>query len=179
MKPSARPPFQQAPRGRLARPAVIAALVLLISGMGPLGGMPNLFRPDVAEAAVPSSATDMTKVPHYFGPYPNWANSPQTLADAMVKISIGTPTPVLYGNPLTERKYATDYAKPTGEMGPVLVVLDPIPSCPPAPSTTSRAGTRAPPERARPPRRATSSTRWCCDPPALRGSTPSSTPATS
>jgi hypothetical protein len=22
----------------------------------------------------PTSATDKTKVPHYFGPYPNWAN---------------------------------------------------------------------------------------------------------
>ena len=31
---------------------------------------------------------------------------------------------MLYGNPLIERRYATDYAKPTGEMGPVLVVLD-------------------------------------------------------
>ena len=82
------------------------------------------FRPSVAVAAVPSSPTDETKVPHYFGPYPNWANSPQTLADAMVKISVGTPTPVLYGNPLTERKFATDYAKPTGEVGPVLAVLD-------------------------------------------------------
>lgn len=82
------------------------------------------FQPDIAAAAIPSSSTDMTKVPHYFGPYPNWANSPQTLADAMVKISIGTPTPVLYGNPLTKRNYATDYAKPTGELGPVLVVLD-------------------------------------------------------
>ncbi len=108
----------------MARPAVIVALALLISSAGPLGGIPNLARPDVAEAAIPSSTTDMTKVPHYFGPYPNWANSPQTLADAMVKIALGTPTPVPYGNPLTERTYATDYAKPTGELGPVLVVLD-------------------------------------------------------
>jgi hypothetical protein len=124
MQRSARSPFLRAPRSRLAGPAVIVALALVISGMGPFGGIRNFFGPSVAEAAVPSSATDMSKVPHYFGPYPNWANSPQTLADAMVKISVGTPTPVLYGNPLTERKYATDYAKPTGEVGPVLVVLD-------------------------------------------------------
>ena len=124
MQLSARQPFHRSPRNRFARPAVIVALALLISGIGPLAGMRNLFQPDVAEAAVPSSTTDTTKVPHYFGPYPNWANSPQTLADAMVKISVGTPTPVLYGNPLIERKYATDYAKPTGELGPVLVVLD-------------------------------------------------------
>lgn len=124
MQSSARPPFHRAPRRRLTRPAAILALALLISSIGPLGGMHTPFQPDTAAAAIPSSSTDMTKVPHYFGPYPNWANSPQTLADAMVKISIGTPTPVLYGNPLTKRNYATDYAKPTGELGPVLVVLD-------------------------------------------------------
>jgi len=33
------------------------------------------------------SPTDETKVPHYFGPYPNWANSPQVLADAIVTIT--------------------------------------------------------------------------------------------
>ena len=32
-------------------------------------------------------------MPHYFGPYPNWANSPQVLADAIVTItSTGTGT---------------------------------------------------------------------------------------
>ncbi|MGZ4463623.1 MAG: hypothetical protein ACXVZP_12430, partial [Gaiellaceae bacterium] len=40
-----------------------------------------------AASAVPSSPTDQTKVPHYFGPYPNWANSPLTLPDATVAIS--------------------------------------------------------------------------------------------
>jgi FtsP/CotA-like multicopper oxidase with cupredoxin domain len=99
-------------------------LALLVSGINPAGGLRNLFRPDVAEAAVPASPTDETKVPHYFGPYPNWANSPQTLADAIVKISVGTPTPVSFGNPLIERSYATDYATAPGELGPVLVVLD-------------------------------------------------------
>ena len=51
-------------------------------------------RGTVVAAAAPISATDESKVPHYFGPYPNWANSPQVLADAIVKISLGTPTPV-------------------------------------------------------------------------------------
>jgi FtsP/CotA-like multicopper oxidase with cupredoxin domain len=37
--------------------------------------------------AAPSSPTDESKVPHYFGPYPNWANSPFTLADAIVTIA--------------------------------------------------------------------------------------------
>lgn len=117
-------PFHRAPRRRLSRPAIILTFALLISSIGPLGGLNNFSGPDAAVAAVPSSSTDSTKVPHYFGPYPNWANSPQTLADAMVTIGVGTPTPVFYGNPLTERKYATDFAKPTGVLGPVLVVLD-------------------------------------------------------
>ena len=37
--------------------------------------------------ALPNSPTDQTKVPHYFGPYPNWALSPLTLADAQVVIT--------------------------------------------------------------------------------------------
>ena len=38
-------------------------------------------------AAAPSSPTDGTSVPHYFGPWPNWALSPLTLPDATVTIS--------------------------------------------------------------------------------------------
>lgn len=37
--------------------------------------------------AVPSSPVDETKVPHYFGPNPNWANSPFTLPDVQVVIT--------------------------------------------------------------------------------------------
>ena len=40
-----------------------------------------------AASATPSSPTDETKVPHYFGPYPNWANSPLALPDATVTIN--------------------------------------------------------------------------------------------
>jgi FtsP/CotA-like multicopper oxidase with cupredoxin domain len=44
--------------------------------------------PDAAPAApaLPASAVDESKVPHYFGPYPNWANSPFTLPDVAVTI---------------------------------------------------------------------------------------------
>ena len=38
-------------------------------------------------AAAPASAVDETKVPHYFGPYPNWANSQFTLPDVTVAIT--------------------------------------------------------------------------------------------
>jgi FtsP/CotA-like multicopper oxidase with cupredoxin domain len=37
-------------------------------------------------AAAPTSPVDESKVPHYFGPYPNYANSPQSVGDATVKI---------------------------------------------------------------------------------------------
>jgi len=37
--------------------------------------------------AAPISPVDETKVPHYFGPYPNWANSPLTLPDVAVEIT--------------------------------------------------------------------------------------------
>ncbi len=35
-------------------------------------------------AGLPTGATDGTKVPHYFGPWPNWANSPLTSSTAEV-----------------------------------------------------------------------------------------------
>ena len=39
-----------------------------------------------ALGALPSGATDATVVPHYFGPWPNWALSPLTLTTAAVSI---------------------------------------------------------------------------------------------
>jgi FtsP/CotA-like multicopper oxidase with cupredoxin domain len=41
----------------------------------------------VTTLAAPTSPVDQTKVPHYFGPFPNWANSPFTLPDANVTIA--------------------------------------------------------------------------------------------
>ena len=45
----------------------------------------------VKAAFVPPTftATDVTKIPHYFGPYANWANSPQVLANAVVTLTGG------------------------------------------------------------------------------------------
>jgi len=40
-------------------------------------------------AAIPASETDPSLVPHYFGPYPNWANSPQVLSNAVVTFTSG------------------------------------------------------------------------------------------
>ena len=42
-----------------------------------------------AISGAPASATDESVVPHYFGPYPNWANSPLRLPDATVAITGG------------------------------------------------------------------------------------------
>jgi FtsP/CotA-like multicopper oxidase with cupredoxin domain len=43
----------------------------------------------LAAMNAPTSATDPTKVPHYFGPYSNWANSPQVLSNALVTFTGG------------------------------------------------------------------------------------------
>ena len=88
-----------------------------------------------------ASPVDQTKVPHYFGPYPNWANSPLTLPDATVTISpIALPVaPVIVGNPLIARQYATDNTvggagSNAAGQGTVLVV---IPTALPAGTLTS------------------------------------------
>lgn len=61
-----------------------------------------------APAAAAIDPVDETLVPHYFGPYPNWANSPQVLADAVVTISPSTTTQVSKGNSLVGRATAAD-----------------------------------------------------------------------
>ena len=44
----------------------------------------------VSTLAAATPATDEATIPHYFGPFPNWANSPFTLPDA--KVTIAPPT---------------------------------------------------------------------------------------
>ena len=69
--------------------AAIGALLLLAAMVTP--GLARVSQPVSATPAVPDSAptspVDQTKVPHYFGPYPNWANSPLTLPDVAVQIT--------------------------------------------------------------------------------------------
>src|SRR4051794_37558824 len=46
-----------------------------------------LFSISVFPTAIAFSQTpDAKKIPHYFGPYPNWANSPLTSADANIQL---------------------------------------------------------------------------------------------
>jgi len=74
----------------------IGALLSLLASLLGIGGeapanRPNLQRllaPDSSVvASVPASSVDESAVPHYFGPWPNWANSPFTLPDAVVTIT--------------------------------------------------------------------------------------------
>src|SRR3954447_5365463 len=65
--------------------AAIGALVL-----GTLAGTVGVAAGPVMRASaagLPAGATDATKVPHYFGPWPNWANSPYTTSTAQVSIT--------------------------------------------------------------------------------------------
>jgi FtsP/CotA-like multicopper oxidase with cupredoxin domain len=60
-------------------------LILMLASLLLSGGVPAL-RPTTA-LAMPGGPTDETKVPHYFGPYANWANSPFTLPAVAVTIT--------------------------------------------------------------------------------------------
>jgi FtsP/CotA-like multicopper oxidase with cupredoxin domain len=71
---------------------LVTILALLMTAAVPAAGpvaaqaAPQGATESVADP-VPSSPTDETTVPHYFGPYPNWANSPLTLPDVNVAIT--------------------------------------------------------------------------------------------
>ena len=62
----------------------IAVSLLVLSGLL-FGNTPGMVRAE--NAAMPMDPMDETKVPHYFGPNPNWANSPFTLPDVQVIIT--------------------------------------------------------------------------------------------
>ncbi|MFJ5925133.1 multicopper oxidase domain-containing protein [Kitasatospora sp. NPDC092948] len=106
------------------RPLVAMAGVWAVVAAALLGLPPT--QPQQAAAAAPAGPTDQSKVPHYFGPWPNWANSPLTVSRAKVSIS-SSATTVQVGNPLTGRAFATDYATPKGQLGPVFVILTSTP----------------------------------------------------
>ena len=67
------------------RVVVSVAAVFIVATVTPALTPVNAVIPG-AMAMAPMSATDESKVPHYFGPYSNWANSPQVLANAIVTI---------------------------------------------------------------------------------------------
>jgi FtsP/CotA-like multicopper oxidase with cupredoxin domain len=70
--------------------ALFGAFALLATIVTP--GVARVASPAPAAApdsvpSAPSSPTDESKVPHYFGPYPNWANGSFTLPDVAVEIT--------------------------------------------------------------------------------------------
>jgi FtsP/CotA-like multicopper oxidase with cupredoxin domain len=111
----------------------LAAFVLALTGAGATPGLAATGRAPAAAPvplSAPASATDQTKVPHYFGPYPNWANSPLTSPDATVTIDPAGPpaASMTVGNPLVARQYASDdtvggAGSGTPGQGTVLVIL--------------------------------------------------------
>ena len=117
--------------------ALFGALVLCLTTIAPAVARPtqSVAGPVSAAPAAPASAVDQTKVPHYFGPYPNWANSPLTLPDATVTIDpAGAPAASMtVGNPLIARQYASDDTINTGSntvgQGTVFVLVPGGTSC--------------------------------------------------
>ena len=69
--------------------ALIAGVAITQTGTPANAAVPRATGATALVAAAPLSPTDGSKVPHYFGPYPNWANSPQVLANALVTITGG------------------------------------------------------------------------------------------
>src|SRR5450830_271626 len=108
-----------------AGPALPAAAVDTSRAAGPMKGSAAV---QSLAAAVPSSATDESLVPHYFGPYPNWANSPQVLSNAIVTLVNGGGTgaaAVATVNPKTGGIDAITVTQPgTGYTSPPDVVIE-------------------------------------------------------
>ncbi|MBP7687337.1 MAG: multicopper oxidase domain-containing protein [Thermoflexales bacterium] len=64
---------------------VIASLLFQVVGQAQI----TSAAPVAAPASAPTDPQDQSLIPHYFGPWPNYANSPQVLADALVEIGGG------------------------------------------------------------------------------------------
>jgi FtsP/CotA-like multicopper oxidase with cupredoxin domain/fibronectin type 3 domain-containing protein len=72
----------------MTRKLLAAIAVIALLGMpGPALGSSWTAQAEQVPATAPISPTDESKIPHYFGPYPNWANSQFTLPDVQVVIS--------------------------------------------------------------------------------------------
>lgn len=57
---------------------IVASMMI---GSGSQAYAKGVNAPSKVGSAMPMSSTDESKVPHYFGPFPNWANSPFTVPD--------------------------------------------------------------------------------------------------
>ncbi|MEW6400300.1 MAG: multicopper oxidase domain-containing protein, partial [Chloroflexota bacterium] len=89
--------------------SVIVVFSLMFGTTVQVNAQREPMQPAAAETqAMPMNPVDESKVPHYYGPYPNWANSPQVVQDATVAINPAAPVPVSVGNALSVRANATD-----------------------------------------------------------------------
>ena len=71
---------------KVARHFSLARASIIVFGVVAL--LTALFMIQMSQGqAAPTTPTDATKVPHYFGPWTNWALSPLTLPDATVTIT--------------------------------------------------------------------------------------------
>ncbi|HEU5204738.1 MAG TPA: hypothetical protein VFU17_10620, partial [Candidatus Limnocylindrales bacterium] len=71
---------------KLATFVVAAMLCLGVVGPATAAVAPRAADQATTATSMPAGPTDESKVPHYFGPYPNWALSPLTTADVTVEI---------------------------------------------------------------------------------------------
>ncbi|MGN6612329.1 MAG: multicopper oxidase domain-containing protein [Angustibacter sp.] len=76
-------------RRRLLAVVAACAVPVTMAQAPASAGLPVQQRLAAMASSGPASPVDETKVPHYFGPYPNWANSPLTLPKASVQITGG------------------------------------------------------------------------------------------
>jgi FtsP/CotA-like multicopper oxidase with cupredoxin domain len=114
-------------------------LVVLASSLAVVISSAALGRGAATNTSTPASPTDQTRVPHYFGPYSNWANSPQVLADAIVSVSPAT------GDPGTGAAAAATVDPKTGAITAVTVTNSGSGYLvPPNVSITSAVGTPVP-----------------------------------
>ncbi len=79
--------------GRTLRTMVVSTLAgtTALATMGAGSVIPSstsiFSHSSVKLLSVPTGPQDESKVPHYFGPYPNWANSPLTTSSARVTVT--------------------------------------------------------------------------------------------
>jgi FtsP/CotA-like multicopper oxidase with cupredoxin domain len=71
---------------KLATFCVAMMLCLGVVGQATAAVVPRSADQATTASSMPSGPTDESKVPHYFGPNPNWALSPLTTADVAVEI---------------------------------------------------------------------------------------------
>ena len=69
--------------GRARRWQAGMVVMAAVTALSPISS--SVWSPQTV-AATTASATDESKIPHYYGPYNNYANSAQAMIDAVVEV---------------------------------------------------------------------------------------------